>query len=305
MEIRPGTDNDISAIVELLRISLGETLMPKSEAFWRWKHIDNPFGKSPVLLAFEKEQLVGVRAFMRWEWRQGDTIYKAVRAVDTATHPDHLGKGIFKTLSLQLADQCKKEEVHFIFNTPNAQSKPGYLKMGWQELGKLRVAVRPVLNFSKHHPEFNQRYAWDQHTIDTLHSASPTTVSDTTFTTLRSPLFFQWRYGVNPNIRYFKAGKADDGFIIVFRLKPYRFGTEFRIVDWFLSGHYSPGRLRELLFRAMYESGANVITYSGGTLPFRSITVNIGPTITFRSLNYPKSLTFDLWKPTLGDMEVF
>jgi N-acetylglutamate synthase-like GNAT family acetyltransferase len=50
MEIRPAHENDIPAIVELLKLSLGESLMPKSEAFWRWKHIDNPFGKSPVIL---------------------------------------------------------------------------------------------------------------------------------------------------------------------------------------------------------------------------------------------------------------
>ena len=30
-----------------------------------------------------------------------------------------------------------------MFNTPNDQSRPGYLKMGWQVVGRVPVAVRP------------------------------------------------------------------------------------------------------------------------------------------------------------------
>src|SRR5688572_3667570 len=143
MLIREATEADIPAIVELLKISLGESLMPKSEAFWKWKHIDNPFGKSPVLVAEENGQLIGVRAFMQWEWQYQNKIYKAVRAVDTATHPQHQGKGIFKKLTLELVEQCKAKGVDFIFNTPNKSSKPGYLSMGWMSNGKLKIYMHP------------------------------------------------------------------------------------------------------------------------------------------------------------------
>ena len=68
MTIREASGQDTAAIVSLLKLSLGEALMPKSESYWKWKHWDNPFGKSPVLLAFEKNELIGVRAFMRWDW---------------------------------------------------------------------------------------------------------------------------------------------------------------------------------------------------------------------------------------------
>ncbi len=32
--------------------------------------------------------------------------------------------------------------VDVVFNTPNDQSRPGYLKMGWSEVGRVPVAVR-------------------------------------------------------------------------------------------------------------------------------------------------------------------
>ena len=41
-------------------------------------------------------------------------------------------------------DEVRADGVDFVFNTPNDKSRPGYLKMGWREVGRLPVAVRPV-----------------------------------------------------------------------------------------------------------------------------------------------------------------
>jgi hypothetical protein len=91
MIIRPASAKDKPAIIELLRKSLGESTIPKSEALWTWKHEENPFGNSYVLLAEENEQLIGLRAFMQWEWRSKSKSFQTIRAVDTATHPEHQG----------------------------------------------------------------------------------------------------------------------------------------------------------------------------------------------------------------------
>jgi N-acetylglutamate synthase-like GNAT family acetyltransferase len=144
MDIRVATDQDIPAIVGLLKESLGESLLPKSEKYWVWKHVENPFGVSPVLLATEGSQLIGVRAFMRWRWENKERSVEAVRAVDTATHPDFQGRGIFNKLTVSMIDYCMKQQWDVIFNTPNKKSKPGYIKMGWQEAGKFPMNVKIV-----------------------------------------------------------------------------------------------------------------------------------------------------------------
>src|SRR5690606_12356381 len=145
---RPATANDVPAIIELLKLSLGESLIPKSERLWNWKHVANPFGKSPVLLVEEDGHILGVRAFLRWEFlKDGETI-KACRAVDTAIHPEYQGKGIFSKLTLALAEEMIKEGVDLIFNTPNTKSTPGYLKMGWESWGKLPLKLNFHLSAS-------------------------------------------------------------------------------------------------------------------------------------------------------------
>ncbi|MCU0358612.1 MAG: GNAT family N-acetyltransferase [Cyclobacteriaceae bacterium] len=308
MEIRPAHERDIPAIVELLKLSLGESLMPKSEAFWRWKHIDNPFGKSPVLLAFEGNQLIGVRAFMRWEWKQGNTLYKAVRAVDTATHPEHQGKGIFKKLTLQLVDQCRKEGVHFIFNTPNKSSKPGYIKMGWRELGKLNVYIAPRLSFQKRNANYDKRYALsDQKLAEHSEPIGQLLQAEnhTNLSTHRSLEFLKWRYAVNPNIPYYLHYNEAITCVIIFRLKSTKAGTEFRICEVLNQQGIHTSGIRAILREAVRASGASFISSVSRIHLFPSIQLAVGPLVTINHLHENISLSFDTWKPTLGDMEVF
>ena len=140
--LRVATPDDHRRIVELLGQSLGGDDDPRHEALFRWKHVENRFGPSPMWVATEDSEIVAVRAFLRWEFTRGGRRIRAVRAVDTATHPDHQGKGLFRALTLHGVEQMREEGVDFVFNTPNSQSRPGYLKMGWRDVGRVPAAVR-------------------------------------------------------------------------------------------------------------------------------------------------------------------
>ncbi len=141
--VRRATDADRPAIIELLRHSLGREVDPRYERLFAWKHEENAFGPSPAWVAVDGDRLAGFRALMRWEFVDEDRVVRAVRAVDTATHPDYQGRGIFTQLTLHAVEELRAEGVDFVFNTPNDQSRPGYLKMGWQVVGQQPTLVRP------------------------------------------------------------------------------------------------------------------------------------------------------------------
>ena len=201
MQIREADHSDIPGILKVLKASLGETSSKKTEEVWSFKHITNPFGESLVLVAQEKDEIIGVRAFMRWKWQQGENIYSAFRAVDTATHPEHQGKGIFKKLTLKALEIGKEHGDHFVFNTPNAQSKPGYLKMGWKEVGKLKIHLVPVSplhwgnnNFSYENPVNIS----EVETTSMLNSWNTKLKNCGKLFTPKTPAYLDWRYGYNP-----------------------------------------------------------------------------------------------------------
>jgi len=142
--IRPAGDNDLSGVLALLRSSMGEDSRAGKPDYWRWKHVDNPFGASPCLVADADGEIVGVRVFMRWRWQTGERSVEAVRAVDTATHSNFRRRGVFSGLTRALLASCGDEGISFVFNTPNSRSRPGYLKMGWTTVTRVPLMLRPM-----------------------------------------------------------------------------------------------------------------------------------------------------------------
>ncbi|HEU4916667.1 MAG TPA: GNAT family N-acetyltransferase [Acidimicrobiia bacterium] len=212
IEIREYTDQDQTEVLEVLRSALGETaLLRRTAELWAWKHELNPFGRSLALVAVSGTKIVGVRAFMRWELitPTGETV-RCVRAVDTATHPDFQRKGIFRNLTLTGVDLARSEGVQLVFNTPNPKSLAGYLKMGWREVGKIGVLVRPSLRMLRRSdapPETEYLRNEKQY----LRNEDPifAGISDRPPLGLRTPRsepYLTWRYQRHPTARYSPIG---------------------------------------------------------------------------------------------------
>ena len=297
MTIRPATPQDIPQIVDLLRLSLGDVSTTKSERYWRWKHVDNPFGASHILLAEEDGVLVGVRAFMQWRWTDGQRQYTALRAVDTATHPEYRGRGIFKKLTLQLIAERTEAGDDFIFNTPNEQSKPGYLKMGWREVGKLPVALR-----------LNRPFHLLTRKLGLIGPAQE--VAETELEAYRTSFDWgMWEEGAGPQVRGWSTAFRDDyltwryrdcpvasylpvgepgKYLLVVHPKATALGLEFRIVQaWIAAGELGAARsaLRQLRrqFRPDYTS---IAPGSGLDRGLSWLTRPFGPVLTFRELTF-------------------
>jgi hypothetical protein len=135
---------DEPAVLRLLYSALaGGPTGERTAEFFRWKHLDNPFGTSIALGMEHEGELIGLRLVMRWAFRSGNTRIAAGRMVDTATHPHYRGLGIFRDLTMASLELARRD-TDVIFNTPNANSRPGYLKMGWNEVGVMATSVSPV-----------------------------------------------------------------------------------------------------------------------------------------------------------------
>lgn len=204
-------DGDTDEVLELMRLSLGESrLLERTAELFRWKHVDNPFGRSLGLVAEDGGQIVGLRTFMRWDLvtPDGETL-RCARAVDTATHPDHQGKGIFRRLTEEAVEVAREDGIAMIFNTPNEKSKPGYLKMGWREVGAIGALVRPSRSMLT-------RVGEDVAESPEVFIHDPTPASGLGLVD-RAPLglrtrktadYLAWRFTAHPTARYYVVGEG-------------------------------------------------------------------------------------------------
>ncbi|MEE3368571.1 MAG: GNAT family N-acetyltransferase [Planctomycetota bacterium] len=221
MDLVDYTAADSTDIVSLMNLALGRTTeVQRDAAYWHWKHECNPYGHSLILLAKVAGQLVGMRSFMRWNLRVQDQIVPVAKPVDTVTHPEFQRRGIFRMLTQAACQRAATAGVCFLFNTPNRNSLPGYLQLGWREVGRLPVRVRPrrplviatgLLRswFGGTRPAVRQRCKCtaptaaevlaDRVEIETLLATLPVRTSATT---VRNYPWLRWRYGEHPHADY-------------------------------------------------------------------------------------------------------
>ncbi|MEX2556728.1 MAG: GNAT family N-acetyltransferase [Actinomycetota bacterium] len=238
LDLRSYRPEDEPRVLELLGASLGGG--PAGERppeFFRWKHFANPFGSSYMLLAESDGRIAGLRAFMRWRWTAGDRTFSAVRAVDTATHPDFQGKGIFSKLTLRALDDLRAEGVDFVFNTPNPASLAGYLKMGWSIVGQapIRIRVRRPIRFATRFRGVDK----EPGTPPVVHAGASSEVlgqvrglpelladaapPDARLRTPRDATYLGWRYGDAPLLDYRAVAETEGGTLrglAIFRVRP-------------------------------------------------------------------------------------
>lgn len=260
VEIRAATEQDVPGILTTMRLALGETpLLQRTPELWHWKHTKNPFGPSISLIAATRDGTVaGVRAFMRWELAdgKGGTI-RCVRPVDTATHPEFTRRGIFRTLTMTAVDIARDGGVDLVFNTPNEQSAPGYLKMGWKHVSWIGAQIRPRIGRSLP-PTPGQPPRIER----LLPSARPplgieASVEDSPERALHTPRsgdYLRWRFTAHPHASYgWMPGDLGGGLVV--RASERRGRSELVVSDLF--GVPSPSLFRTVARegRARYLAG--------------------------------------------------
>lgn len=139
---------------------------------------------------------------------RGKTL-RAYQPVDTVVHPDYQGQGLFSKLTVKAVEEAMKMKLDFLFNFPNQNSLPGYLKLGWNHVAKLPWLVKPLKPFhllktlknkEKAIPiELDKKYRITPEMCDKLLERER---FDGLLRTRQSKEFLWWRYGENLFFNY-------------------------------------------------------------------------------------------------------
>lgn len=230
VETRPAGDLDAAdrrSVRRLLRRLIGETAVTRwEEGFWRWKHVESPFGGSWVATARDRstEQIVTVQHAMAWSVEDMDgTKVRAARHCDGATDPAHQRRGLYTATDKSLHERLEAEGVTVLLGTPNGKTLGMELKTGWRVAARPRPLLRPVLSGATvaglldrtgiahtgdHHeppgesllwPELLRRHGGEVGEIVAANEALRRRVGLRTARTLE---LLRWRYGACPTATY-------------------------------------------------------------------------------------------------------
>ncbi len=321
--IRAASPDDHAAIVALAAAALGWDAADPNGALFRWKHLDNPFGPSGMWVAEGEEGLVAFRAFLRWQFDAPDGRRHAVRAVDTATHPAHQGRGWFRRLTTHGLEAVRAEGTDFVFNTPNDQSRPGYLKMGWEVVGRVPVAVglrspaaaRRMLAARVPAGKWSLETGAGEAAADVLTDRADVALDGllasqprpTGLRTARTPAFLRWRYAGGPiAYRVLLRGATLDEGIACFRLRQRGAAIEATLCDLIVPDD-DPTARAELLRSVRRTARPDYLIRVQRPIAQDGLVrlPGQGPLMTWRSLHQATMPPLDAWDLRLGDIELF
>ncbi len=307
LTVRPAGLDEIPAIVELAGRALGWDPGDPNDAFFRWKHLENPAGPSPMWVAAVGDELAGFRTMMRWSFVSDDGLRSAVRAVDTATAPEHQRKGVFRLLTHAAVDELVDQRTGFVFNTPNDKSRPGYLSMGWVEAGRIpaRVAPAGVRALPRLLQARTAAAKWSEPL--TAGDAIDTVADDLDFgggpgvRTDRSGAYLRWRYGFEP-LRY-RVVQTDEAAAVV-RVRRRGPAREAVIADVVSPSSAATRRLFRTVRRLPGVDHLLTVADPPHPAPWLPQVPGLGPVLTTRNLAEQAPRLSDL-RLSLGDIELF
>lgn len=321
--VRPARPEDRDAIVRLLSASLGWVPDDEFDAFFRWKHDESPAGRSPGWVALGDDgEPIGFRTFLRWRLVAPDgSPRSAVRAVDTATHPDHQGRGIFRLLTLHALDELRAEGVDLVFNTPNDKSRPGYLTMGWTQVGRLAPHVRPaspgallrMLRSKVPAERWSAPTAAGRPAVEVLAEPAVTGLlaslpTPSGLSTDRTAAHLAWRYGFGPlHYRASTLGTDPAEGVAVWRVRRRGEAREAALCELLVPD--GDRRARHALERTVVaDAGADYAIRLGGPPADPAGFVRLpgqGPVLARRALGRDEGAALGDWDLALGDVELF
>ncbi len=140
--VREAMPGDDAALSELFYVVFG---FDRSVDHYRWKFQDNPQGPPVIALAEDQGKVVGQYALWPTALRLGQQVVRGAQSLDTMTHPDYRGQGIFPILAEQCMKYAAARGIEALYGFPNGNSQPGFVrKLDWDYTGDIQIWARPL-----------------------------------------------------------------------------------------------------------------------------------------------------------------
>jgi hypothetical protein len=290
--------------------------------FFRWKHTAGPYGPSIRLVAEVEGVIIAFGAYMPWRLTARGQTIEAVRGVDIATHPSH--RRIGATMAIRSAVDFP-EEVALLWSNPNEQSRPGTLKAGRSQIGRLPRFIRPRGSPLQ---TLRRARAKGAKTPDRLEVEAPTAAEalrdggplpptlprsgepGDRLTVPKDPDYLRWRYG-HLDEYHALAGREDrGGGLVIFRTRRHGPFWVSHLCELLLE-HRDPRSLRHLIGLVRRAAPVDLLSANFpsrrqaalcGFAPLRRGTLlTVHP---LRENLLPDPTRIDSWALSVGDLEL-
>lgn len=133
--------DDMKKLVDLQNAVYAGKHKFTNKTFQYW-YLDNPNGRVVSFNAIYGDILAAHYALIPLKMEIDGRISSGLLSMATVTHPNHRGKGLFKTLARATYEYAAQSGYEFVVGVANANSYPGFIKyFDFQDVGQLEVLL--------------------------------------------------------------------------------------------------------------------------------------------------------------------
>ncbi|MFX0135774.1 MAG: GNAT family N-acetyltransferase [Candidatus Hodarchaeota archaeon] len=134
---------DKNEMLELMKEYWGENEFTTAK-FYDWQYLKNPAGEPVIILARDKNngKLAGQYVVIAANITVAGQNLPATLSINTLTHKDYRGQGIFTELAEHVYKKCSEKKRYFTYGFPNENSYYGFInKLNFDDIGSVPLQI--------------------------------------------------------------------------------------------------------------------------------------------------------------------
>lgn len=173
-----------------------------------WRYIHNPYSEILACFAYDGDKLIANYSVSPIRLMVEGTEKKAVLSLNTMTHPQYVGKGLFVDLASQVYKFAESKGYIGVIGFPNNISNRTFLnKLNWKDIEAIPMVQLDLDNIS--HPTIDPSIFYDDEfklNYESCHKNSNIYVK-------KSQAYLKWRYLENPTTKYHNVVLAENNIV--------------------------------------------------------------------------------------------
>ena len=221
-----------------------------------WRYINNPVSDFMACFCIDNGKLVANYSVSPMLLSKDNREIKAAQSLNTMTHPDYAGKGIFVEMATMIYDELERKGYELVYGFPNYISNRTFVeKLGWKDIYEIPMLELNLSSYRK----LNNADELVQEDSEFVTDVSLSLFNSKKIQVKRTNEYLRWRYYEHPNNTYKSfVIKNDEGVIARIVCKEYK--DRLNIIDFEYVDVKDMKTLIEYCLSYAVELGKNYVT---------------------------------------------